>query len=120
AAGTPGTACAARRRSRHCCSLPWRAAACACCSNCAMRWRSATGSSPPWPLAVVAASGGDGGRSPAELGGRIAVGAAVSGGDNTPLDCARLSVVVAPAPPDGGVLGAAGASVVPDCRASGG
>jgi hypothetical protein len=39
----------------------------------------------------------------------MAVGAAVSGGDNTPLDCARLSVVVvAPPPPDGGVLGAAG------------
>ncbi len=81
-----------------------------------MRSRSAAGSCPPSPLAVVAASGGDGGRSSAELGGRIAVGAATSGGDNTPLDCARLSVAVAP--PEGGVLGAAGASVVPARGAS--
>ncbi len=79
------------------------AQASACCSSCAMRWRSAAGSCPPSPIAVVAASGGDGGRSPAELGGRIAVGAATSGGDKTPLDCARLSVAVAP--PEGGVPG---------------
>ena len=46
----------------------------------------------------------------------MAVGAATSGGDNTPLDCARLSVAVAP--PEGGVPGAAGASVVPARGAS--